>query len=372
MKPIQVTLRGKKVWMIDVPTAVWGKRTRLFAASAQEVQQKFNLAQRRALLGIENVEFTEEDKRAKRELGERGSLLEAVRFFLGSKPARAQQQLGAAIEECVALKRKLNCRPAYLAHLEFVLHQFRGFIGPEYLCSQVLTAQVQRFLDSKPWAGSTLVGMRNRVSAFFSFALDRGYVAANPCDTIKAPKVEKSVPRILSVRDCESLLTTALRSDPAMLPYLVLGMFCGLRPEELKRLPVSCVRLEESIVDIPASVSKTRDRRIVELAPNALAWLLAARDRFGGAEHFITYRSRRRALAEAAGVEWSSDVMRHSFASYHIELHQSADRTALQLGHQGSTKMLFRHYKATVTKQEAAEFWALRPPAVIEVMEAAA
>lgn len=356
--------------MIDPPKREFGKRTRFFGDSKQEVMEKYEQARRRAILGVDHIEFTEQDKIAKRELGDRGTLLEAVRCFLGTKPATAQQTLGVACVECVAQKIKLNCRPAYTDHLEIVLKHFTTLIGADKRCSDITTDHVQRFLDSKNWAGSTLVGMRNRVSAFFAFALNKGYVTSNPVDKIKAPKVEKSVPTILSPAQAHKLLRTALDHDRAMVPYFVLGLFCGIRPDELAWLPTANVRLDEHIVDIPASVSKTRDRRLVDLAPNAVAWLRAA----GEFDHtddgrFITYRSRRRALIELANetqdgviVEWSSDVMRHSFASYHIELHQSADKTALQLGHQGSTKMLFRHYKATVTKKEAAEFWELRPP----------
>ena len=47
--------------------------------------------------------------------------------------------------------------------------------------------------------------------------------------------------------------------------------------------------------------------------------------------------------------------MRHSFASYHLALHESADKTALEMGHR-DTRMLFRHYREIVTKGEAVEY----------------
>lgn len=50
--------------------------------------------------------------------------------------------------------------------------------------------------------------------------------------------------------------------------------------------------------------------------------------------------------------EWPHDAMRHSYASYHLAMHGSADKTSTELGHR-STEMLFRHYREPVTKHDA-------------------
>jgi integrase len=60
---------------------------------------------------------------------------------------------------------------------------------------------------------------------------------------------------------------------------------------------------------------------------------------------------------------WPQDCLRHSFASYHLAMFESAEKTALQMGH-NSTDMLFRHYRELVTKEQAEKFWALMPRTV--------
>jgi integrase len=60
------------------------------------------------------------------------------------------------------------------------------------------------------------------------------------------------------------------------------------------------------------------------------------------------------------GLEWKPDIMRHSYASYHLAFHQSADKTALEMGHR-DTPMLFRHYRELVTKEEAQAYWKIEP-----------
>jgi len=52
-------------------------------------------------------------------------------------------------------------------------------------------------------------------------------------------------------------------------------------------------------------------------------------------------------------------VTRHSFVSYHLARFENAGKTALEAGH--SETMLFGHYRALVTPEAAAEFWAIVP-----------
>ena len=51
--------------------------------------------------------------------------------------------------------------------------------------------------------------------------------------------------------------------------------------------------------------------------------------------------------------------MRHSFASYHMAEHESADKTALEMVHRDN-QMLFEHYRKLVTKEAAKRYWKIR------------
>ena len=53
--------------------------------------------------------------------------------------------------------------------------------------------------------------------------------------------------------------------------------------------------------------------------------------------------------------------LRHSFASYHLVLHEDAPMTALQLGH-GDTTMLFKHYAERILDHsEAVAYFEIKP-----------
>jgi integrase len=72
-------------------------------------------------------------------------------------------------------------------------------------------------------------------------------------------------------------------------------------------------------------------------------------------------RTRLKKALALAGIErWVPNGCRHSFATYHYALHQSADMTAAQLGH-SNTELLFEHYREVVTPQDAAAFWQIMP-----------
>ena len=53
-------------------------------------------------------------------------------------------------------------------------------------------------------------------------------------DTVFYPSA--GVGAILAVEDIKVLLATALNKEPTLIPYLALGLFAGIRPEELQKL----------------------------------------------------------------------------------------------------------------------------------------
>ncbi|SVC96106.1 uncharacterized protein METZ01_LOCUS348960 [marine metagenome] len=148
-------------------------------------------------------------------------------------------------------------------------------------------------------------------------------------------------------------MAAATSQDPGMVPYLALGIFAGVRPEELMRLGWEDITTHG--VSINGHKAKTRQRRLITISENLKGWLSLGGD--------LPPKSRRRrleALRQASGVPWGHDIMRHSFASYHLAYHGSPDRTAHELGHR-DTQMLYRHYRQLVTREAAKAFWAIRP-----------
>ena len=122
---------------------------------------------------------------------------------------------------------------------------------------------------------------------------------------------------------------------------------------EIQRLTIADI--SDRYIEIKAAKAKTRKRRLVSLSDNLKEWLS-----LGGDLPLTNKRKRLARLLKLAQIKWQPDIMRHGFASYHLAMHSSADKTAFELGHRDS-KTLFAHYRELVTKEAAQSYWAIRP-----------
>lgn len=191
--------------------------------------------------------------------------------------------------------------------------------------------------------------------AFFNFCIKQGYCDKNLALDLPLPIVEKAHPHIFTISQIKTLLA---RAEGENLTFTVIGLFCGLRPIEYKRLKKQDINLEKRIIRIDSDVAKTRTFRNVKIAEAPYLWL----KKYG--VHLPTKTQRLNLWAkDVLGLkDWPLDIMRHTAASMMLARDQSADAVALQLGN--SPNILHRHYKNLVTDAEAAEFWNLTPEAV--------
>jgi integrase len=148
-----------------------------------------------------------------------------------------------------------------------------------------------------------------------------------------------------------------------LLPALAIGAFAGLRTSEVLRLVWADIDLVRNFIHVAAAKAKSARRRLVPISPNLVQWLAPYAKSVGRLYHGPqqSYHLRSAAAASAAGLaRWPKNGLRHSFASYHLALHQNAAETSLHLGH-ASPAMLFEHYRELVTKEEALRYWSIRP-----------
>ena len=196
-----------------------------------------------------------------------------------------------------------------------------------------------------------------RLHTLFEYARQRGWVETNPLKDVARAKVIEGSPGILSVDQTARLLE---RAGTDTLPYWALGVFCGLRSTELKRLEWRDVRFDEGLVEVPALKSKTASRRFVTIQPNLAQWLAPYRGRQGLVCPNNLY-AQLLADRRAAGItQWPPNGLRHSFASYHLARFRDVKDLALEMGHTRS-EVTFRHYRELVTPSEAERFWRIAP-----------
>ena len=256
-----------------------------------------------------------------------------------------------SIAELIAAKRAGNRREVYLKSLSHYLARFA--LNRELTpVAEVTTENIEHWLAQFPLPYSRQTWL-NRISTLFSFAVRRGHCDKNPCDRVERITIDRKPPKILTPDEAEILLAA---TPMICRPYLILGMFAGVRPDELMRLSWDDVDLETATVRVDG---KTRRRRIVPLEPKAVALLAACPLRRGSIAPSVgVVRSFKRAARAILGwTAWHKDVLRHTAASYALALHRDAARVALALGN--SEKILMSHYIEPVSSPDCGKFWKL-------------
>jgi integrase len=264
------------------------------------------------------------------------------------------------------LQAKADRNPKYLRELKITRNRFSGL--HDTLVSEIASADLQPLLSTITPGGRNPV-MRYLRAVFF-FGIKRGYLLENPISKLDFAELKRKEIETISNEHVQAMLTHALENDLALLPYLTIGFFAGVRPDgELQKVEWDDVKLSEKTIVIRPEVSKTNRRRFPDLSPNAIDWLNAYRARGGSFEGKVSsyseseLRRRRKANWEAAGVtKWIQQGMRHTFCSNWLAFHKDVNKLVLQSGHD-SVDTMWRNYHAGIPEAEAKRFWEIRPPA---------
>lgn len=209
------------------------------------------------------------------------------------------------------------------------------------------------------WNPATALHHLQSTRAFFSALIRLGYCKTNPAQAVPVTRHRSEAPvSIHSPEEVRRILHVAQWSDLDAMRWLAIAYFAGLRTAEIGRLTESHIR--DRYIEVPASISKTRSRRLVVIPPALRAFL-----NVGGKLPLVAEPRRIKAIRQTAGVSWPRNVARHSFVSYHLAQSGSAARTALEAGH--SESILFRHYRELVTLEDAEAFWKIAPATEAEL-----
>jgi integrase/recombinase XerD len=202
------------------------------------------------------------------------------------------------------------------------------------------------------------------IRTFFRFLIQEEILEANPVEEIESPKMAKTLPEILTLKEVEQLLEQPdLRTplgvrDRAMLEVLYAT---GMRVSELVQLPANQVNLESGYVVIYGKGSK---ERMVPLGSEAMKWVIlylqTARQRLakGKESHFLFINRSGRGMSRQrfwkniktyglkAGLrkKITPHLLRHSFASHLLEGGADLRSVQMMLGHVDiSTTQIYTH-----------------------------
>lgn len=260
--------------------------------------------------------------------------------------------------------------------IQFYGERLAGFgadMGGTYI-HELTARQVSAWLASlsiepqAPWRA---------VRALLRFAhrqdwMPRDWTAQVHCKTKKRPEEIG----FLTVDEAKAALSGPVQLRPA----IALGLFAGIRPEEIARadgkpgLTWSHIDRGQRTIRIPAEASKTGRARVIEGLPECLwGWLegdyapldpvcpVSARSLTDGIQTSAGFFARKQSKRQRIK-PWPHDAVRHSFATYHVALHRDPGRTAGILGHEDNPRTLHRHYRGLALEADAKAYFSLTAP----------
>jgi len=271
-----------------------------------------------------------------------------------------------------------NTYIAYERDLKSYLHYLKNVESVHSLndVQRVHIVQFLRFLKEQGKSPKTLARHIASIRAFHQFLLRAKSTDQDPSVQIDTPRLERSLPNVLSLQDVEVLLETpkpldhyGIR-DKAMLELLYAT---GIRVSELIDLEMDHVQL--SMGFIRCMGNKERIIPIGRAASDAITkYLEEGRPQFISTKHqehalFLNHQGKRltrqgfwkilKKLTKEAGIdkELTPHTLRHSFATHLLE--NGADLRAVQemLGHADiSTTQIYTQVTKTKLKDVYSKF----------------
>lgn len=262
---------------------------------------------------------------------------------------------------------------------EFDIHKFKDFLTNIKVSSftEVNESHIEKFLAylKKEYKASTSARILSALRQFYDFMINSGHLSDlkyNPFENFDSPKLERTLPVVLSYEEIEKIIGKIEITDSLGLRdrALIETMYaCGLRVSEVINLKTSNVFADEGTVRVFGKGSK---ERIVPIGNEALKWietyLIHSRKNLANKNSedylFLNWRGKKLSrmtvwniidkYSKMAKIEKQihPHILRHSFATHLLE--GGADLRSIQemLGHADiSTTQIYTHVDITYLKE---------------------
>lgn len=187
------------------------------------------------------------------------------------------------------------------------------------------------------------------LSGVFSTAVRRGWCSCNPVTQVEVPRVVEQTVPILSPQEIVQITHTAKTYHHGRCAAAVgMMLYAGIRPHEVARLTWRQVDLQERAIYILPRHSKTGGARRVTIHKPLLSilreYIRSDSEKICPANWLRHWQEvRRRAGWGTPTTPWHQDVLRHTFASYHLSYFRSFTELQVELGHRDTTLLRTRY-----------------------------
>jgi integrase len=296
------------------------------------------------------------------------TVYDAVHHYIAHRRAQSKAVSVAQMGEKVLAeyRRQLTQGEISPGHAQNIQGALKGLIREfgERDASKISCNQLRMDVAEEDWSIHTKNNRLKDWHLAFEVAKDLEVLPVNPVAGLKGFKDTKAKKDIVILTP-EHVIALLKGADPLVLPSLVIGAFAGVRRSERLQMDWSMIDLGKARITIPASISKTRSERRIEMMPNLVEWLRPlAKDGkvidVSEDKHDNLVREAKKATGLVNGEDDFQNALRHSFVTYFYCFTGSLERSLDAAGHDYKTHK--RYYRSDkVEKVEAERYWAIKP-----------
>jgi len=243
----------------------------------------------------------------------------------------------------------------HLKNYRNVATRFAADFG-EVRVSELTTARVESWLSDKPIKVATRNQLHRYLDLIFKHGLKIGGLTKSPLDGVEKARNRKMKSiTILTPDQAKTLLKCA---SGEIIPFFSIGLFAGLRVDEIQKLDWKHIDLVHKKIDLTWFPTKTLQPRWAPISDNLVAFLKP----HAKTEGSVVPRSaqRLRKLREKAEKDsnlwpWPQNACRHSYISYRLSLIEDIAKVALEAGH--DPKTLAQWYRRPILKADAEAYF---------------
>ncbi len=359
------------------------------AFASQELALAKAEALNRAFLshGQNGLEFTSKelnDWRAFRSLIGENTSLDEVSLVWKQHRKFSDAKLGPMIEQFLAdYQKKRPESTEGLAHLKPVMFWIEGFFGSDKSVASIDFDDARRLFDHFPSevrATYTKQTWHKKARQFFNYLVRLEVIPKNKLLAVDMPVLtekEEAAKEILTPSQIKALFyataaNVGLKNRKEIIGRLALECFSGMRHSTAGRIEGSSVDTELKLVSVKAQWDKKGRRyELNQNGPeqNLWAWLEYSEPSSWNMKAGSYTDAKRDAFTRIGFVRPKNpphNVLRHSFATYHVSLKGDAGKTATILNHHGSIALLKRHYlQESMSGPIAQAYFDILPPDAI-------
>lgn len=321
----------------------------------------------------ETLDFTAADREiylhAKRIAEPHGvSIIGALEQWAATRKPATAPPTADLVEQLLKSKTDHKLSPRYMRGLKGDLESFaKAFPLP---IDQIKSLSIENYLRDLKVGDRRRNNVRDEIVTLFLYAKNHEHLPEDKtteAEKVRRIELDHGQPEIYTPPQLRIILEHVL---PEWLPWVCIGAFAGIRPEEIAKKHTSKkggvhqllwtdFNWHERQIHVSRFISKVKRDRYVPINDTLFAWLEPWQNATGPV--CVDNRPDRETgrLGKLLGFDWIPDGLRHSFGSYWQSQNRNIEKLAEIMGN--SIPVIRRHYYNPRPESAAKKWFAVMP-----------